>query len=45
LLRGTTLRNTDYIYGIPVYTGNDTKIMKNHRHNEAKVSNVMKIMN
>jgi len=29
LLRGGTLKNVDYIYGLVVYTGNETKIMKN----------------
>jgi len=44
-LRGTTLRNCDYIYGIPVYMGSETKIMKNQKEQPTKVSNVMKTMN
>ena len=28
-IRGSILKNTNYIYGIVIYTGNDTKIMKN----------------
>ena len=28
-IRGALLKNTNYIYGIVIYTGNDTKIMKN----------------
>jgi magnesium-transporting ATPase (P-type) len=29
LYRGTKLMSTDYIYGLVVYTGKNTKIMKN----------------
>ena len=28
-IRGAILKNTEFIYGIVIYTGNDTKIMKN----------------
>ena len=45
LLRGTTLRNTEYVYGIPIYIGNETKIMMNSKPCPTKVSNVMKLMN
>ncbi|XP_022739406.1 probable phospholipid-transporting ATPase 8 isoform X3 [Durio zibethinus] len=29
LLRGSKLKNTDYIYGVVIFTGHDTKIMQN----------------
>lgn len=29
LLRGSSLRNTGYIWGIAVYTGHDSKVMMN----------------
>lgn len=45
LLRGTTLRNTEYVYAIPIYMGNETKIMMNSKPCPTKVSNVMKLMN
>jgi magnesium-transporting ATPase (P-type) len=31
ILRGCTLKNTEYIYGIVLYVGDDTKIMKNSK--------------
>lgn len=45
LLRGCFVRNTDYGIGIAVYTGMDTKIMRNQKKAKPKVSNVMKLMN
>lgn len=45
LLRGCTLRNTDFIYGFVVYTGKETKIMMNAKKPPTKVSNVMRMMN
>jgi magnesium-transporting ATPase (P-type) len=29
LLRGCRLKNTDFIYGIVIYTGNESKVMMN----------------
>jgi phospholipid-transporting ATPase len=44
-LRGCFLRNTDYIIGLVVYTGMETKIMKNLKKPLHKVSNIMRLMN
>lgn len=30
LLRGMSLKNTDHIYGIVVFTGHETKVMQNN---------------
>lgn len=38
LLRGSSLRNTDYIYGLVVFTGHETKIMMNSVGSRAKFS-------
>ena len=45
LLRGGRLKNVDYAYGIIIYTGNDTKIMKNINRTSMKFSNMDKKMN
>jgi magnesium-transporting ATPase (P-type) len=45
LLRGCTLKNIEYCYGIVIYTGPDTKIMKNAKKAPRKISKVMKLMN
>ena len=45
LLRGVTLKNIEFCYGICLYVGQDTKIFKNSKKPERKVSNLMKMMN
>lgn len=40
LLRGSSLRNTEYIYGIVVYTGHESKIMKNSPKSRNKLSKI-----
>jgi phospholipid-transporting ATPase len=45
LLKGCVLKNTGFIYGIVVYTGHNTKIMKNAKNPPIKISNVMRTMN
>ena len=44
MLRGCTLRNIPYCYGICCYVGEDTKIM-NNKKSVPKTSYVMKMMN
>lgn len=38
LLRGTSLRNTDWVYGLVIYTGHDTRIMMNSSKARTKFS-------
>ena len=45
LLRGTKLKNTEWIIGIIAYTGLDTKIMKNSEKSKYKQSNIEKKTN
>ncbi|CDF38411.1 unnamed protein product [Chondrus crispus] len=45
LLRGSILRNTEYIYGIVVYTGFDTKVALNMRNHPSKMSSVERKLN
>jgi magnesium-transporting ATPase (P-type) len=45
ILRGCFLRNTESVIGIVVYTGMDTKIMKNLKKPLYKMSNIMRLMN
>eukprot|EP00741_Cyanophora_paradoxa_P010452 tig00000037_g10107.t1 len=44
LLRGCQLRNTEWVYGLAVYTGTDTKLMRNARERPVKGTNVERIM-
>ena len=44
LLKGTVLKNTKYIYGISVYVGHHTKIMKNSRSPKQKTSTMINKM-
>jgi magnesium-transporting ATPase (P-type) len=45
LLRGRTLKNTEYCYGLVLYVGPDSKIMKNAKKAPRKISKLMKLMN
>jgi phospholipid-transporting ATPase len=38
LLRGSSLRNTDWVIGIAIYTGHETKIMRNSSNARFKMS-------
>ncbi len=42
LLRGSSLRNTDYVYGMVTYSGHDTKIMMNSPKSKPKSSTIDK---
>jgi phospholipid-transporting ATPase len=45
LLRGSSLKNTEHIYGVIVYVGHSTKIMKNSANSRVKVSCNEKMLN
>ncbi|XP_045063375.1 phospholipid-transporting ATPase IA isoform X3 [Coregonus clupeaformis] len=45
LLRGAQLRNTQWVHGVVVYTGHDTKLMQNSTQPPLKLSNVERITN
>jgi magnesium-transporting ATPase (P-type) len=45
ILRGSELRNTDYIVGLVVYAGHDTKAMQNNKGARTKMSNIERMMN
>nr|GMC51916.1 probable phospholipid-transporting ATPase 4 [Ipomoea batatas] len=38
LLRGSKLRNTDYVYGVTIFTGHDSKVMQNSTKSPSKRS-------
>ncbi|KAK7304207.1 hypothetical protein RJT34_15328 [Clitoria ternatea] len=44
LLRDSKLRNTDFIYGVVIFTGHDTKVMQNSTDPPSKRSTVEKRM-
>ncbi|KAF7838593.1 putative phospholipid-transporting ATPase 9 [Senna tora] len=44
LLRDSKLRNTDFIYGVVIFTGHDTKVMQNSTEPPSKRSKVEKRM-
>jgi magnesium-transporting ATPase (P-type) len=43
-LRGCYLRNTEYVVGLVVYTGRDTKIMLNNTPSRIKYSKMFRLM-
>ena len=45
ILRGCKLKNTDFVLGLVIYTGHNTKIMKNSVKAKPKRSQVEKKMN
>jgi magnesium-transporting ATPase (P-type) len=45
LLRGSVLKNTEYVYGLVVFTGHETKIMKNMVRSKSKFSKLERSLN
>ena len=45
LLKGSKLKNTDWVIGAVVYTGEDTKIMRNADKSKFKMSNIERTVN
>ncbi|CAD7938390.1 unnamed protein product [Amoebophrya sp. A25] len=45
LFRGCTLRNTEWVFGMAVYVGRDTKSMLNSREAPAKMPNMQHLLN
>ena len=44
LLKGSRLKSVDYTFGIAIYTGKDTKLMKNINRTKLKQSDIDKIL-
>lgn len=44
LLRDSKLKNTDYVYGVVIFTGHETKVMQNATHPRSKRSKIEKRM-
>ena len=44
LLRGSSLRNTDWVLGVVTYTGHDTRIMRNSVSSKQKFSKLEKLI-
>ena len=40
LLRGSTFANTEWAYGVALYTGQETKLQMNNRHAPSKLSKI-----
>ena len=45
LLRGCLFSNTEWAYGIAIYTGQETKIQMNNRHADSKLSQIEQYAN
>jgi len=45
LLRGSTLKNTEYVYGVVIFTGHDTKVMQNQAKSKHKLSRLERATN
>ena len=44
LLRGSSLRNTEWVIGVVVYTGHDTRIMRNSVGSKQKFSKLERML-
>jgi len=45
MLRGSTLENTEWVYGMVIYTGKDSKIAQNSTKTSMKTSSLEKMLN